>query len=98
MVRYGFDPDDPLTFLVLDGRRCLTQSDVVIHLIAQVGGVWRLIRVARLVPRRLRDALYGLVARNHYRWFGRRTSCYPAWSSLPPGESGRRVPGADGDG
>ena len=29
----------------------------------------------RRLPRPLRDALYSLVARNRYRWFGRRASC-----------------------
>jgi predicted DCC family thiol-disulfide oxidoreductase YuxK len=35
-----------------------------------------LAQVTRLVPRVLRDSLCGLVARNRYRWFGRRTTCY----------------------
>jgi predicted DCC family thiol-disulfide oxidoreductase YuxK len=29
----------------------------------------------RIVPRRVRDALYGFVARRRFRWFGRRESC-----------------------
>lgn len=65
-----------MTLLVFDGDRCLTQSDATIHLTAAAGGVWRLVQVARLVPRVLGDSLYGLVARKRYRWFGRRTTCY----------------------
>jgi salicylate hydroxylase len=29
-----------------------------------------------LIPRPCRDWLYRLLARNRYRWFGRRRSCY----------------------
>jgi len=76
MSAHGFDAEDPLTFLVLDGDRCLTQSDATIHLLASAGGAWRLARVARLIPGALRDALYALIARNRYRWFGRRRSCF----------------------
>jgi predicted DCC family thiol-disulfide oxidoreductase YuxK len=76
LARHGIDPDDPTTFLVLDRGQAYTASAAVIHVVAAAGGVWRLARVARLVPRAWRDAAYGVVARNRYRWFGRRTSCY----------------------
>jgi predicted DCC family thiol-disulfide oxidoreductase YuxK len=56
-----------------------TQSDAAIQVMVASGGLWRLASLARWVPRRLRDELYGVVARNRYRWFGKRASCY-----LPP--------------
>jgi predicted DCC family thiol-disulfide oxidoreductase YuxK len=76
LARHGYDPDDPLTFLVLDGRLCLTQSDAWIHLIVAAGAGWRLMRAARIIPRAWRDSVYRLIARNRYRWFGRRQNCY----------------------
>jgi predicted DCC family thiol-disulfide oxidoreductase YuxK len=76
LVRYGIDPEDPATFLVLDRGRRFTQSDAEIHVIAALGGLWRLAQLARIVPRRWRDAAYQLLARNRYRWFGRRDTCY----------------------
>jgi hypothetical protein len=47
LTQHGCDPDDPLTFLVLDGDRCLTQSDAWIHLVAAAGPAWRHIAAAR---------------------------------------------------
>jgi predicted DCC family thiol-disulfide oxidoreductase YuxK len=76
LVEYGIDPEDPVTFLVLDLGRRFTESDASIHVIAAAGGVWRMIHLVRLVPRRWRDALYRLLARNRYRWFGQRSACY----------------------
>jgi predicted DCC family thiol-disulfide oxidoreductase YuxK len=73
---YGIDPEDPVTFLVLDRGRHFTESDGSIQLIAAMGGLWRLVRAARIIPKRVRDWLYRLLARNRYRWFGRRSSCY----------------------
>jgi predicted DCC family thiol-disulfide oxidoreductase YuxK len=95
MLEHGFDPDDPLTFVVLDGGRCLTQADATIHLMASAGGAWRLICAARLVPRPVRDGLYRLIARNRYRWFGRRSSCYvpePATHLESRAAAGRSTP------
>jgi predicted DCC family thiol-disulfide oxidoreductase YuxK len=76
LVEYGIDADDPATFLVVDQGQPLTQSDAAIRVIAELGGLWRLTNAARFVPRRWRDALYLLLARNRYRWFGRRSTCY----------------------
>jgi predicted DCC family thiol-disulfide oxidoreductase YuxK len=76
LAQHGFDPDDPLTFLVLDGSQCLTQSDAWLHLIAAAGGRWQMIQAARVIPRAWRNFVYRLVARNRYRWFGRRQTCY----------------------
>jgi len=74
--RYGIDPENPTTFLVLDRGLILTQSDASIHIMAAIGGLWRLAVVARVIPRAWRDWLYRLLARNRYRWFGRRATCY----------------------
>jgi len=100
LARHGHDPDDPLTFLVLDGERCFSQSDAWIHLVTAAGGAWRLAQAARVIPRRLRDVVYRLIARNRYRWFGRRKTCYLAQPSVesdqpskPP--QGERSPNGD---
>ena len=42
---------------------------------AKLGWPWRALSVLRAVPRRVRGPVYRLVARNRYRWFGRRTAC-----------------------
>lgn len=74
--QFGIDTEDPVTFLVLDRGLVLTQSDASIHVMATIGGLWRLVVVARVIPRSWRDGLYRLLARNRYRWFGRRTTYY----------------------
>jgi predicted DCC family thiol-disulfide oxidoreductase YuxK len=79
LVEYGIDPEDPATFLVLDQGRRFTESDAVIHVISALGGLWRMSEAFCIVPKRWRDLLYRLLARNRYRWFGRRSVCY-----LPP--------------
>ena len=75
LFQNGVDPDDPTTFLVLDGGHVRTASDATIHLMTSPGGAWTLFRLARVVPRSWRDWVYGVVARNRYGWFGRRTTC-----------------------
>jgi predicted DCC family thiol-disulfide oxidoreductase YuxK len=76
LAEHALDPENPATFLVLDRGRPFTESDAWIHVVSALGGVWRLIHVARIVPRPWRNGMYRLLARNRYRWFGRRTTCY----------------------
>jgi predicted DCC family thiol-disulfide oxidoreductase YuxK len=78
---HGIVSDDPMTFLVLDGDRALTQSDGVIHIMRAIGGIWRIVALGRVLPKSWRDWLYDVLARNRYKWFGRREVCY-----VPPTE------------
>lgn len=73
---HGVSPDNPSTFLLLYAGGAYTASDAVIQMFELTGGAWRLVKLARVFPKRPRDALYDLVARNRYRWFGRRDTCF----------------------
>lgn len=72
---HGVDPESPTTFLFFDHGRPLQSSDAVIALLARMPTPWRWLRVMRAVPRPARDTAYLWLARNHYRLFGRRTTC-----------------------
>lgn len=47
-------------------ERVLVRSSAALEVARYLGGVWRLAGIARLVPGRLRDALYDLVARHRH--------------------------------
>ena len=68
-------PDAASSFVLLTGGRVLLRSEAALEIARQFGGAWRLLGVFRFVPRSWRDGVYSLVARNRYRWFGRRESC-----------------------
>jgi len=62
--------------LFVEEGRIHTRSTAALRLSLHLGLGWRLLaRVGLVVPRPLRDAAYDLVARNRYRWWGRRESC-----------------------
>jgi predicted DCC family thiol-disulfide oxidoreductase YuxK len=75
MERHGVHPSDAETFLVIKGGRAYTRSDAALE-IAKDLGAWRWLRTLRVVPRPLRDWVYSSVARNRYRWFGKRAACF----------------------
>lgn len=72
------------TFVVVDGSRALTRSDAALALVNTLEAPWHHLLKLRFVPRPLRDMIYDLVARNRYKWFGRR-DCY-----VPPAQDRER--------
>lgn len=73
--RYGIDPADPETMLLVEGDRVRRDSDAVLAIYSGLGWPWRAMALFRLIPRFVRDAVYRLVARHRYRLFGRRETC-----------------------
>ena len=78
--RFGLDPADPESMIVVDGDRVLKDSGAILAIYACLGWPWKAIGLLRLVPRILRDPAYRWLARNRYRLFGRRETC---WVPLP---------------
>ena len=95
-ARHGFSRADlDETFLVIAGERVLTRSDAGLLVLRHLRAPWRwLAGPLHLVPRALRDAAYGFVAKRRYRWFGRKTNC----TLVPPAQRHRfiGVAGASG--
>ena len=75
LQHHGLDPTDVKTFVLIVGATAYTRSTAAIRVARRLRGAWRLLAVLWIVPRPLRDLAYNLVARNRYRWFGRRDSC-----------------------
>jgi predicted DCC family thiol-disulfide oxidoreductase YuxK len=56
----------------------LTRADAVLYILEHLGGAWHAFGlIARIVPRRLRDGLYDVIARHRYGWFGREAAVCP---------------------
>lgn len=67
---------DPLRSLLLRERgRWYRKSDAALRVIAGLDGAWKLARPLLWIPRILRDTVYDFIARNRYRWFGKRAAC-----------------------
>jgi predicted DCC family thiol-disulfide oxidoreductase YuxK len=73
-VNLGLDPD--ATMLVIEDGRALTESDSFIAIARGLGWPWRAAAAAKILPKGVRDRFYRLIARNRFRLFGRRETCW----------------------
>lgn len=74
--RFGIDPANPESMIVVEGDRLLKDSDAVLAIYAGLGWPWKAFSALRFIPRFLRDPAYRWLARNRYRIFGRRETCW----------------------
>jgi predicted DCC family thiol-disulfide oxidoreductase YuxK len=70
----GIDPDHPDSFAFVAKGHGYVKSEAVLRIAREIPG-WRCTWVFHLIPRVIRDAIYAVVARHRYRWFGRRDAC-----------------------
>ncbi|HUF08347.1 MAG TPA: thiol-disulfide oxidoreductase DCC family protein [Rhodothermales bacterium] len=60
--------------LLRDGR-FYTRSGAVLRIVRRLRWPWPVLSALLIIPGFIRDFVYDLVARNRYRWFGRRDEC-----------------------
>lgn len=65
----------PDSIVLVEGDRITTESAAALRILGALGFPWSVAGVFVLVPRPVRDLVYRWVARNRYRWFGRRDVC-----------------------
>jgi len=75
MSAVGMAPSDAASMVVLSRHGVHTESDAVVEVATILGLPYSLLSVARILPTKVRDAVYAWIARNRYRWFGRTTEC-----------------------
>lgn len=85
LARAGLQVDGLQTLLLVDGERIWQQTAAILRVLHALGWPWRLAWAAWSVPAPLRDALYRVLARHRYRWFGRSETCL-----MPPPDHARR--------
>jgi predicted DCC family thiol-disulfide oxidoreductase YuxK len=73
LYRHGVALDE--TYLLLHKGQLFDKSDGYLQMSEILGSWWLSWQIFRLIPRRIRDYFYNVVARNRYKWFGKTEYC-----------------------
>jgi predicted DCC family thiol-disulfide oxidoreductase YuxK len=73
--KHGLRTDSYETNLVIIDGLAYQRLDSFIAVMDALGWPWRAAGILKLMPRPLRDWLYGLIARNRYALFGKKDNC-----------------------
>jgi len=64
------------TIIVTDCQSTYEYFDAFLKIGKELGGIYKVVSIFKLLPRQWRHSLYLWVAKNRFRWFGKRKSCY----------------------
>jgi predicted DCC family thiol-disulfide oxidoreductase YuxK len=68
--------DDLHSFILKENNAVYTKSTAALRVLKILGGGWKFLYIFIIVPRFIRDGVYGFIARNRYRWFGKKEACW----------------------
>lgn len=71
----GFDQEDFDSLVLLSEDKVYKKSSAALRIAKKLKGLYPLLYAFIIIPPFLRHALYDLIARNRYKWFGKRETC-----------------------
>ena len=74
-AKYAAEEGGTMVLLRESDGKVFMHSDGLIELARVFGGGWRLLALARFIPKSLRDLVYRTIARNRYRLMGKSDTC-----------------------
>ncbi|KYD15717.1 thiol-disulfide oxidoreductase DCC family protein [Geobacillus sp. 44B] len=74
-LRQKFGVPEVDSLVLLEDGRYYTKSSAALRICRRLAGAWKLFCIFWLVPKPLRDYVYGFVAKHRYEWFGKRDHC-----------------------
>ncbi|MEI9946038.1 MAG: thiol-disulfide oxidoreductase DCC family protein [Chitinophagaceae bacterium] len=75
LKRFNLPADDFNSFLLLQNNKVYSRSSGGLRMLKLLGGGWKLLYAFIIVPKFIRDAVYNWIARNRYKWYGKREEC-----------------------
>jgi predicted DCC family thiol-disulfide oxidoreductase YuxK len=72
----GVDPTRLESLVFVEGSVATTRSTAALRIARHLKAPWRWLGLFVIVPQVVRDVVYGLIARNRYRLFGKKEACW----------------------
>lgn len=75
LTLFGLQPEKLNSIILEREGRFYTESTAALHIARDLGMPWASAVLLLAIPRGARDWIYRLIAKNRYRWFGRKDQC-----------------------
>jgi predicted DCC family thiol-disulfide oxidoreductase YuxK len=63
------------SFVLLQDGKAYQKSTAALKVLKQLPWYWKALKVFWIVPAFLRNSIYDFIARNRYKWFGKKETC-----------------------
>ena len=75
LKKYNLPTENFDSFVLIRNNKCYQKSTAALQVCRGLGGLWKILYLLIVIPRPLRDRFYNLVAKNRYKWFGKKDQC-----------------------
>lgn len=75
LKNFGLPATELNSVLLIKGGTLYQKSNAALEIAKQLSGLWPALYIFKIVPPFLRDGIYTWIARNRYRWFGKKDAC-----------------------
>jgi predicted DCC family thiol-disulfide oxidoreductase YuxK len=58
-----------------DEGKILKRSEAIFYVLNKLGGFWKILSLARVLPSSFSDFFYKIISKNRYKIFGKRETC-----------------------
>jgi len=72
---YKINSDYLDSIILIRGDKVYYKSRAALEITKNLKGLWPLLYVFIIVPAFIRDPIYDFIARNRYRWYGKKETC-----------------------
>ncbi|MBC7850638.1 MAG: thiol-disulfide oxidoreductase DCC family protein [Chitinophagaceae bacterium] len=82
LKKYNLPANEFNSFMLIEDDRLYTKSSGALRMLKKLGSGWQLLYGFIIVPKFIRDAVYDFIAKNRYKWFGKKEACWlpkPEW-------------------
>lgn len=73
--KYKIDSTKIDSIMYLKGKKLHLKSSAALRILKDLGGIWALLFVFIIVPPFIRNFVYDVIAKNRYKWFGKKDQC-----------------------
>ncbi len=71
----GYDQEDFDSLVLLSDDKVFKKSTAALHIAKKLSGLYPLLYIFIIIPPFIRHAVYDVIAKNRYKWWGKRDSC-----------------------
>ena len=73
--KYSIDPNETDSLVLIENNKAFTKSSAALRLSKHLKGIYPLAFCFIIVPPFIRNCVYDYIAKNRYKWYGKKDSC-----------------------
>ena len=75
LLQFNYENEEMMSIVLIEDDKIYDKSTAALKIGKKLHPPWNFLYSFIIIPKALRDVVYDVIAKNRYRWFGRRDKC-----------------------